>query len=189
MDRRVTTVALLAVLAISALPLGGCTLNDLAFALPLELTGPASSPAPATAPVVAAPAVSDSELLSASDIASACGVSGVRLAPKGSKAAAVGDVNFADPAENIILTITFERPAVYRAWKRLPSQYRGEVPGIGEEAFDGPAPGLAAFPTRLAFLYRGRAVALATYRRSDGTGPYLSEDQLKQVAAVLIGRL
>jgi hypothetical protein len=151
------------------------TIGLLAIAL-----GIAAAPVRAQAP--------DSRLTIA-DVEKLSGLKGVTQVAKAPARGAGGNLNFAGPEGKLLLMVNFGSASLYDGAKKTPITLHALVPGLGDEAFDGPAAGDVQYTL---YVKKGaKAFSLATFfvPRSRPLQPRLSMDQLKAAARVILSRL
>jgi hypothetical protein len=137
--------------------------------------------------VTAKPAYSN--LLTADDVAKVTGLSGVALVPPDVHKGAGGDLNFALPNGKMILLVSFLDTNGYNQSKKMEGVYGGEVTGVGDEAFIGKVMGMESI---LYFRKGARGAALSSFIDTDHGWPgkpYVSQPQLRQLAALMISRI
>lgn len=117
------------------------------------------------------------------------GLSGVKLIPPDPRKGAGGDLNFALPDGKQILLVTFLDTKNYEQSKAVKGVYGGQVQGVGDDAFIGKVMG---FESILYFRKGPRGVALSSFIDT-GSGwpgkPYLNQQQLRQLAAMMLSRM
>ncbi|MGA2084257.1 MAG: hypothetical protein ABSG60_01930 [Terracidiphilus sp.] len=130
-----------------------------------------------------------SKLLTAADVSKVTGLSGVVLVARDPHTGAGGDLNFALPNGKMILLVTFLDTNSYNQSKKMQGVYGGEVTGIGDQAFIGKVMGMESI---LYFLKGARGAALSSFIDTDHGWPgkpYVSQPQLRQLAALMISRM
>lgn len=145
---------------------------------PGEQAGTAAAAAPGDVP---APA--HERLLTVDDVARVTGFAGIHLVARNPAVGAGGELNFAREGEQLVLMARIQ-PASY--FEQIRPMMAGAVAGVGDEAVEGPANGPMV---TLAFRKGGHAVALSTYLDVPRPQPMLSQDQLKELAAIIEARL
>jgi hypothetical protein len=137
--------------------------------------------------VTASPAYA--KLLTPADISKVTGLSGVMSVPRDPSKGAGGDLNFALPNGKQILLVTFLDTKNYEQSKAVKSVYGGQVQGVGDDAFIGKVMG---FESILYFRKGPHGVALSSFIDT-GSGwpgkPYLNQQQLRQLAALMLSRM
>jgi len=117
------------------------------------------------------------------------GLSGVTLVPPDVHKGAGGDLNFALPGGKMILLVTFLDTQNYNQSKNIPDVYGGEVHGVGDEAFIGKVMGMESI---LYFRKGARGAGLSSFIDTDQGWPgkpYVSQTQLRQLAALMLSRM
>jgi hypothetical protein len=127
-------------------------------------------------------ALTHDNLLTAEDVAGVSGFEGVHLVPRNPQVGAGGDLNFAREGEQLVLLANIQNAEFF---EQIRSRTAGPVSGIGDEALEGPDRG----PRHMLVFRKGdRAVALSSF--FDMTGqPLLTQDQLRQLAALMESRM
>jgi hypothetical protein len=128
-------------------------------------------------------------LLTADDVAKVTGLSGVALVPPDASKGAGGDLNFALPDGRMILLVTFLDTNGYNQSKSIPDIYGGEVKGVGDQAFIGKVMGMESI---LDFRKGARGAGLSSFIDTDHGWPgkpYVSQQQLRQLAALMLSRM
>ena len=129
----------------------------------------------------------NSNILTADDISKVTGISGVVLVPYDPHKGAGGDLNFALPDGKMLLLVSFLDAPSYSASKTIQGIYGGEVKGVGDEAFIGKVMGMESI---LYFRKGARAAGLSSFLDMEHTGkPYISQTQLRQLAALMLSRM
>jgi hypothetical protein len=129
------------------------------------------------------------KILTAADVSKVTGLSGVVLVPRDPHKGAGGDLNFALPNGKMILLVTFLDTKNYNDSKAMKDVYGGEVKGVGDQAFIGKVMGMESI---LYFLKGGRGAALSSFIDTDHGWPgkpYVSQPQLRQLAALMLTRM
>jgi hypothetical protein len=148
---------------------------------------PAAETAIDAQPAANQPSSSDSgswhdNLLTAEDVASVSGFEGVHLVPRNPQVGAGGDLNFAREGEQLVLLANIQDAHFF---EQIRSRTAGPVSGIGDEALEGPERG----PRHMLVFRKGeRAVALSSFMDMTGQ-PLLTQDQLRQLAALMESRM
>jgi len=131
----------------------------------------------------------NSNLLTADDVAKVTGLTGVTLVPPDVHKGAGGDLNFALPNGKMILLVSFLDTNGYNQSKKMEGVYGGEVTGVGDQAFIGKVMGMESI---LYFMKGARGAALSSFIDTDHGWPgkpYVSQPQLRQLAALMISRM
>jgi hypothetical protein len=131
--------------------------------------------------------------LTVADVERVSGVKGIQLVSAGSVPGAGPGVNFAGPDKRMVLMVNFGTEALYRRAKEQKAVggmsmplFHADVPGVGDEAFDSP-PG----PLQYVLYVRkaANAASFTAYFVSRTKKTTLTMDQLKQLAAIALGRM
>jgi hypothetical protein len=128
------------------------------------------------------------ELITVKDVEDVTGLEGIKLVVRSSQMGAGGDLNFALADGALLLTVGIQDAAMYDEWKGEEGFFHADVPDLGDEAFEGPAFG----EQRYVLIFRKGATAIALssfFNMQAGGAPYLSQDQLREIAWVAISRL
>jgi hypothetical protein len=129
------------------------------------------------------------KLLTQADVSKVTGLPGVVLVPRDPRKGAGGDLNFALPNGKQILLVGFLDTQNYEQSKSVKSVYGGQVQGVGDDAFIGKVMGIESI---LYFRKGPRGVALSSFIDT-GSGwpgkPYLNQQQLRQLAALMLSRM
>jgi hypothetical protein len=129
----------------------------------------------------------NSNILTADDISKVTGISGVVLVPYDPHKGAGGDLNFALPDGKMLLLVTLLDAESYNQSKKLQNIYSGDVTGVGDDAFTGKVMGVESM---LFFRKGSRAAGLSSFLDMEHTGkPYISQPQLRQLAALMLPRM
>jgi hypothetical protein len=129
------------------------------------------------------------KLLTAADVSKLTGLAGVSLIPRNPSKGAGGDLNFALPNGKQILLVTFLDTNEYNQSKAQKGVYGGDVAGVGDEAFIGKVMGMDSI---LYFRKGARGAALSSFIDTDHGwpgNPYLDQQQLRQLAALILSRM
>jgi hypothetical protein len=110
-----------------------------------------------------------------------------QIDPAGSQKGSGGDLNFALPDGQLILMANFQDAKYYTQSKAMKDVYGGEVQGVGDEAFIGKVMGQESL---LYFRKGTQSVALSSFfDMKNGIKPYLNQQQLRQLAALILSRM
>jgi hypothetical protein len=155
------------------------------------LSAPAALRADSPARPPAAPTRYDM-LLSSQDVERVCGFGGIRLVPKDPNVGATSILNFALPHSPVILTLTGEDLDVPTFAKQKESvsfraQYAYRFRGLGEDAYVGPAQASVLYV--LSFQQSGHWITLSSGFSRRGGKPFLSLEQLRVLARLILERL
>ena len=129
------------------------------------------------------------KILAAADVSKVTGLSGAILSPRDPMKGAGGDLNFALPNGKMILLVTFLDTNSYNQSKAMKDVYGGEVKGVGDEAFIGKVMGMESI---LYFRKGARGASLSSFIDVDHGWPgkpYVSQQQLRQLAALMLSRM
>jgi hypothetical protein len=129
------------------------------------------------------------KILTAADVAKVTGLPGVVLVPPDPHKGAGGDLNFALPNGKMILLVSFLDTNGYNQSKQMQGVYGGDVKGVGDQAFIGKVMGMESI---LYFMKGARGAALSSFIDTDHGWPgkpYVSQTQLRQLAALMISRM
>jgi len=126
--------------------------------------------------------------LTVSDVEKVTGRTGVKLIPKNPVKGAGGDLNFALADDTILVIAAVQKAEMYDAWKQQDGFFHADVSGIGDEAFEGPGIGKARY---ILIFKKGRtAVSLSSFFNMDvGGDPFLNQEQLRELAKLMVSRL
>lgn len=128
------------------------------------------------------------ELITPQDVEEVTGMQGIKTVPKNPQMGAGGDLNFAQQDGTIILIAMIQDSSLYETWKNQEGYFHASVPDLGDEAFEGP--GFGEYRNILIFSKGKKAFSLSSFfNMAAGGGPYLSQDQLRQLASIIISRL
>jgi len=128
------------------------------------------------------------KLLTAEDVEKVTAIQGVKLIPRNATMGASGDLNFALKDDTLLLTVTIQDSSMYKKWKNEEGFFHADVPGIGDEAFAGPSFGEDHYI--LIFREGKKAVSvLSFFNPKAGGKPFLSQEQLRGLAKIMISRL
>jgi len=129
------------------------------------------------------------KLLTPDDVSKLTGLSGVKLISRDASKGAGGDLNFALPNGKPILMANFQDAKYYAQSKAMKDVYGGEVQGVGDEAFIGKFMGMESI---LYFRKGTQSVALSSFIDTENGWPgkpYLNQEQLRQLAALILSRM
>lgn len=127
-------------------------------------------------------------LLTPQDVGEVTDIQGIKSVPKNPQIGAGGDLNFAQQDGTIILIVMIQNSSMYDTWKNQEGYFHASVPELGDEAFEGPDFG--EYRNILFFRKGKRAFSLSSFFNMGAGGePYLSQDQLRQLANIIISRL
>jgi hypothetical protein len=180
-----------AVAACLLLAVAGCSAG--AGKAAASKTGSSSSSAGSSAATAAgdlrivSPEKVAAKYLTAADVERVAGITGVRVVAKDPRKGAGGDLNFAD-GKGLVLLLNVGSAKWFTNMKTS-NNYREPVSGLGDEAFDGPSTEIMATLYQLGFRKADNAALLTAFLDpGDPPKARLSQDQLKQLAAIAISR-
>lgn len=128
------------------------------------------------------------KLLTTNDVEKVTGRTGVKLIPKNPMKGAGGDLNFALADETILVIAAVQKAEMYETWKEQEGFFHADVSGIGDEAFEGPSIGKARYI--LIFKKGETAISLSSFfNMREGGDPFLSQEQLRELAKIMVSRL
>ena len=97
-------------------------------------------------------------------------------------------MNFAMEDNTLLLIVAIQDSFMYTEWKRQEGFFHAAVSGIGDEAFEGP--GIGEFRYILIFRKGKNAISLSSFfNMTAGGKPFLSQEQLRELAKIMISRL
>jgi hypothetical protein len=152
----------------------------LAYSVSLGARRPAAAQTPKPAPAAY------EKLLTVADVESATGIKGLKLVPRDPRNGAGGNLNFAQADGSLLLMVTFGDAGLFNAWKAQEGIVNSAVNGVGDEAFNGPK---VAAPYVLFFRKGNHAASLSSFLNVDTMKPFLSQDQLRAMAKIIVSRL
>ena len=172
----------IAVLVALALALAGCGQKK-------EAAGTGAASPPAAAPQAAAPsAVAYESMLSVADVEKVTGLTGVTLVPRDPSKGAGGDLNFATPGAGVVLMALFTGSTLYEQSKAAKGYLHAMVPGLGDEAFDGPQNSPVGEPYVIYVRKGAKAFSLSAFFGKDGK-PTVSQARLRELAKGVVEKL
>ena len=128
------------------------------------------------------------ELLTIRDVEAVTGIAGITLVPRGSQMGAGGDLNFALADKTLLLTVGIQEAAMYDEWKSQEGFFHEAVADLGDEAFRGPDFG--EYRYTLIFRKGAKAIALSSFFNMEAGGaPFLNQEQLGEIARIVVTRL
>jgi hypothetical protein len=138
---------------------------------------------------VIAKKVDPAKLLLPADVEQLTGMTGLKTVPKDPSKGAGGDVNIATADGKLIVMLSYGEGDFYAISKSGPNFGRPEV-GIGDEAYAGPTKDVGPYEYVLGVRGGKHGLVYASFLDvSKGGKPYLTIEQLKQLAKVALGRL
>jgi hypothetical protein len=128
------------------------------------------------------------ELITVKDVEEITGLQGIKLVPRDPTIGAGGDLNFTLEDGTLLMTAAIQDAPMYDEWKSQEGFFHAAVADLGDEAFEGPTFGEHRYV--LIFRKGGKAIALSSFFNMQAGGePFLNQDQLRQIARVVISRL
>lgn len=128
------------------------------------------------------------KLLSIEEVEAVTGIEGIKLVPRNPQIGAGGELNFALAGGGMVLMVGIQDAPMYDEWKAEEGFFHESVPDLGDEAFEGPTFGEYRYV--LIFRKGDKAIALSSFFNLQAGGePFLSQEQLREVAGVIISRL
>ena len=128
------------------------------------------------------------DLLTTDDLEKVMGIHDLKLVPKSPQRGAGGDLNFALEDDTLVLMAIIQDSSIYEQWKGEEGFFHAAVVGIGDEAFEGP--GFGEFRYILVFRKGNKGVCLSSFFNMEAGGdPFLSQEQLRELAKVVVSRL
>jgi hypothetical protein len=124
------------------------------------------------------------KFITTSDIEKVTGLKGTQPVPK--SADADGDLNFAGPNGSLLLSVTFLPASAYVGARSSRDGFKSAIPGVGEEAFIGPAGNSASYI--LVFRKAAYTVMLNTELENQ-TRSRLPIEQLTALAKIIASRM
>ena len=132
--------------------------------------------------------VESENLLTVDDVEKATGMKGIKLIPRNPAIGAGGDLNFALEDNTLLLIVAIQDISLYTEWKKQEGFFHAAVSGIGDEAFEGPSFGEHRYV--LIFRKGENAISLSSFFNMEARGkPFLSQEQLRELAKIMISRL
>jgi hypothetical protein len=127
------------------------------------------------------------DLLTPADVSKVMGVPGVKLVPYDPSKGAGGNLNFALPGGQLVLIVNSGNASLYSQAKAMKGAYAGDIKGLGDEAFSGKVMGQESV---VYFRKGNRCVSLSSFfDMAHGMKPYLTQKQLRDLAAVIVSRM
>lgn len=128
------------------------------------------------------------ELLTSKDVEKVTGVQGIKSIPRNPVLGAGGDLNFALDDNTMLLTVAIQDSSMYKQWKSEEGFFHASVSGIGDEAFEGPSIGEDLY---ILIFWKGKkAISLSSFFNMQAdVKPFLSQEQLRELAKIMISRL
>jgi hypothetical protein len=129
-----------------------------------------------------------SKYLTVADVEKVSGQTGLKLIDYDPSIVAGGDLNFAKSDNTMFLLAQIQnKSTVWDAWKKQEGFFNEAIPGVGDEAYNGPK-GMGVI--YVLFFYKGNtAFSLSSFFNLTGDGkPYFSQDQLIELAKIMLSR-
>jgi len=128
------------------------------------------------------------ELLTIKEVEAVTGIQGIKLVARNPQIGAGGELNFALADGSMVLMVGVQDAPMYDEWKTQEGFFHESVADLGDEAFQGPSFGEHRYV--LIFRKGGKAIALSSFFNLKAGGePFLSQEQLREVARIIIPRL
>lgn len=125
--------------------------------------------------------------LTVADIQKVTGLTGIKQVPRDPKKGAGGHLNFADGKGHMLLLASFLTAEEFDFYKSEEGLVKEKIPGLGDEAFSGPATGT---PYMLVMREGAKGVALSTFfETAEMTATRLSMDHLISLGKIVLSRL
>jgi hypothetical protein len=125
--------------------------------------------------------------ISAADIEKVTGFQDVKLS-KNSQHGSAGTLEFKNKEGKTILSVKFNKSSLYdRAEKAKVVNVKGDIKGIGEDAFY--ASNFSDSPNYLCFKKGNFSVDLAAFVKREDGKPFLTLEQLKELAKIIASRI
>jgi hypothetical protein len=129
-------------------------------------------------------------LLTVADVEKISGIKGLVVVPRDPSRGAGGDLNFGTGDGRLVVMFQSQPGDLYAKSKSFNNSFRAEVKGLGDEAFEGPAASVRPEAYTLTIRKGDHTVAFASFfDMANGGRNFLSMDELKQLAAIVVGRL
>ncbi len=164
------------VLSVIVATVGFTLASSVSLAARTPLSGQPPKPAPSAY----------EKLLTVADVESATGIKGLKRVPSGSVDGAAGDLNFAQSDGSLLLMVSFGDASLFKAWKTQEGNFNSAVKDVGDEAFNAPK---VNAPYVLCVRKGNRAFGLSSFLNPDTAKPWLSQDQLRSLAKIILSRL
>ena len=123
----------------------------------------------------------------AADIEKVTGLQDVKLS-KSSQHCSAGTLQFKNKEGKTILEVKFNKSSLYdRSEKAKVANVKGDIKGIGEDAFY--ASNFSDSPNYLCFKKGKYSVDLAAFVKREDGKPFLTLEQLKELAKIIASRI
>jgi hypothetical protein len=129
-----------------------------------------------------------SKYLTVADVEKVSGETGLKLIDYDPSIGAGGDLNFAKSDNTMFLLAQIQnKSTVWDAWKKQTGFFNEAIPGVGDEAYNGPK-GMGVI--YVLFFYKGNtAFSLSSFFNLTGDGkPYFTQEQLIELAKIMVSR-
>ena len=156
-----------------------------ATALPVATAQPTKPVAPTP---TANPSGAYEKLLTVADVEQVSGIKGIKVVPYDPSKGAGGNLNFATQEGTLVVMANFQGSTFYQQSKSQQGFFKADVTGVGDEAFSGPAQSPTGEPYALWVRKGGQAFALSSFFTTAEKN-YLSQDQLRELAKIVLSRL
>jgi hypothetical protein len=131
----------------------------------------------------------NAKLLSIAEVEKVTGIQGLKTALKDPSKHMIGDLNFVRPDGKRLLSVVFETINLKefektKASSSFKTTFNGPVKGIGDEAYDGPPkmePFILSVRKGIHWLTISTSIDV-----SKGMKPFLTQEQLKKIAEIII---
>lgn len=131
------------------------------------------------------------KLLTPADVEKVTGLKGVITVAKNSQVGAGGKLNFAfdNDKDKLILSVMVEGKGVFDSWKESKDLNAAAVPNLGDEAFQGD-PNNKMITPNVTFIKGEQSFQLFTFfNMNNDLKPYLTHQQLIDLAKIIEGNL
>jgi hypothetical protein len=126
--------------------------------------------------------------LTVADVENVSGETGLKLIDYDPSIGAGGDLNFAKSDNTMFLLAQIQdKSTVWDEWKKQDGFFNEAVPGVGDEAYNGPK-GMGVI--YVLFFYKGStAFSLSSFFNLTGDGePFLTQEQLIELAKIMVAK-
>jgi len=128
------------------------------------------------------------KLLTINEVEKVTGIQGIQLVPRDPTKGAGGDLNFALKDGTVLLIVLIQDSSMYNAWKKQQGFFHASVSNLGDEAFEGPS--IGKYRYILVFCEGKQAFSLSSFFNLKAGGkPFLNQEQLRDIAKIIISRL
>jgi hypothetical protein len=122
--------------------------------------------------------------LSVADVQKITGLTGIKQVARSEEAD--GDLNFASQDGNIILAVSIYAASAYSSARSSKQGFKSSLPGVGEDAFVGPADGP---PLYILAFRKGAFTVVINTELENKTAARLTMDQLTAIAKLMASRM